>query len=100
MTEKFKEYYQTFIETWGVEKQSTVAIEEMSELTKAICKLKRKLELGENTNKTLSNLKEEIGDVLNMVEQLEFVYGIEEIEKNRQEKMEKILNERILNKKK
>ena len=100
MTEKFKEYYQTFIETWGVEKQSTVAIEEMSELTKAICKLKRKLELGENTNKTLSNLKEEIGDVLNMVEQLEFVYGIEEIEKNRQEKMERILNERILNKKK
>ena len=92
MTEEFKSAYQKFIDTWGIEMQSVMAIEEMSELTKAICKYKRCEEIEvERKQKAIENLKEEIADVLNMSEQLELVYGTEEIEKIRKEKIERTL---------
>ena len=91
MTEQFKKAYQKFIDTWGVNMQSVMAIEEMSELTKALCKYKRTQEIGGDKQKALENLKEEIADVLNMAEELELVYGIEEIEKIRKEKIERTL---------
>ena len=91
MTEEFKNAYQKFIDTWGVEMQSVMAIEEMSELIKAICKHRRVTDLSGDKEKALSNLKEEIADVLNMSEQLELVYGIEDIEKIRKEKIERTL---------
>ena len=92
MTEEFKHAYQKFIDTWGVDMQSTMAIEEMSELTKALCKYKRCEEIEvERKQKALENLKEEIADVLNMAEQLELVFGIEEIEKIRKEKINRTL---------
>ena len=43
----------------------------------------------EKLAKTIENVKEEIADVLNMAEQLEFFYGAEEIEKIREEKMKR-----------
>ena len=91
MTEEFKRAYQKFIDTWGVEMQSVMAIEEMSELTKALCKHKRSLEILGDKEKALNNLKEEIADVLNVTEQLELIYGTDEIEKIRKEKIERTL---------
>ena len=49
----------------GVDKQADIAIEEMSELTKAIIKHRRYA-----TAETYENLCEEIADVMIMVEQL------------------------------
>ena len=91
MEKKFKGAYKKFLETWGVDVQSTMAIEEMSELTKAICKEKRYRDLGGNHEEALNNLIEEIADVLNMAEQLEYVYGEEKIEKIREQKIERTL---------
>ena len=97
MREDFKIQYQTFLDAWGQEAQERMAIEEMSELTKELCK-KIRLERDdfsemndEKLKKTIQNIKEEIADVLNMAEQLEIYYGIEEIEKIREEKMERTM---------
>ena len=102
MREDFKEGYKKFLEAWGEESQERMAIEEMSELIKELCK-KIRLErddFSENNEeklaKTIENVKEEIADVLNMAEQLEFFYGVDEIEKIREEKMKRtfeLLNE-------
>ena len=97
MREDFKKQYQIFLDTWGQEAQERMTIEEMSELTKELCK-KIRLERDdfsemneEKLNKTIQNIKEEIADVLNMAEQLEIFYGIDEIEKIREEKMERTM---------
>ena len=97
MREDFKKGYEKFLKAWGQESQERMAIEEMSELIKELCK-KIRLErddFSENNEeklaKTIKNVKEEIADVLNMAEQLEFYYGIEEIEKIREEKMKRTL---------
>lgn len=97
MREDFKKQYQMFLDAWGQEAQERMTIEEMSELTKELCK-KIRLERDdfsemndEKLKKTIQNIKEEIADVLNMAEQLEIYYGIEEIEKIREEKMERTM---------
>ncbi|MBO4412555.1 MAG: hypothetical protein J5779_00880, partial [Clostridia bacterium] len=81
----------------GQESQDRMMIEEMSELTKELCK-KIRLERDdfsekndEKLQKTIQNVKEKIADVLNMAEQLEIYYGTEEIEKIREEKMERTM---------
>ena len=91
MDKEFKKAYQAFLDKWGVEMQSIMAIEEMSELTKALCKIKRVKELGGDYEKALENLREEIADVKNMAEQLELVYGEQEIEEIRKQKIERTL---------
>lgn len=58
------------LDTYGIRNQEDVAIEEMSELTKAIIKNRRY-----NTDETRLNITEELADVLIMLTQLCFVYG-------------------------
>ena len=94
---KFEKEYKVFLEAWGEESQERMAIEEMSELIKELCK-KIRLEKDDfaekddkKLKKTIESIKEEIADVLNMAEQLEVYYGIEEIEKIREEKIERTL---------
>lgn len=59
------------IDIYGVKNQEDVAIEEMSELTKAIIKNRRY-----NTDETRANIREEIADVQIMLMQLFFCYGV------------------------
>ena len=59
------------IDIYGVKNQEDVAIEEMSELTKAIIKNRRY-----NTEETRANISEEIVDVQIMLNQLLFCYGV------------------------
>lgn len=82
-----KDCYQKILDKWGSETQSDMCIEEMAELTKALCKLKRVNISGYDKQPILENIKEEIADVLNMAEQLELVFGHDEIEKIRDEKL-------------
>lgn len=58
------------VETFGVRNQEDVAIEEMSELTKAIIKHRRY-----NTEETKVNIVEEMADVWIMLLQLSIIYG-------------------------
>lgn len=61
--------YSKALEKWGIEMQATVAIEEMSEVQKEICKMLR-------GNGNRENLAEEIADATIMLEQISQIYNI------------------------
>ncbi len=67
MTDKHLNILNTAINLFGVDNQLNVAIEEMSELTKEICKTKRGFH---NENE----IADEIADVYIMLEQLKLIY--------------------------
>ncbi len=69
----------------GLDMQLTVAIEELSELSQAICKYKR----GEE-----HNIEEEIADVKIMIEQLEKIFDKDKIRNWRNKKIKR-LEERL-----
>lgn len=77
------------IDTFSEDAQKLMAIEEMSELIKEICK-----DFRGNTNKDA--IKEEIADVLVMIEQLRIIYDIKlsDIHKVMNQKIERTM-ERI-----
>ena len=64
-----REIYRAALHKWGAEAQSMKAIEEMSELTKEICKLGFR-------QGDLECLADEIADVTIMMEQLRLIYNI------------------------
>lgn len=67
---------------YGFKAQSVLLIEEMSELTKAICKYKRITEGGQipskpiTKNEVIENIAEEIADVEIMLEQVKYLLNI------------------------
>ena len=63
------EVYESALKKWGLEMQATVAIEEMSEVQKEICKMLR-------GNGNRENLAEEIADAKIMIEQISQIYNI------------------------
>lgn len=83
------EAYKQFLEGWGYDAQALMTIEEMSELTKALCKYNRYK--NSNNPKLKEDVIEEIADVLNMAEQMAYFFGKEEVEKIRDEKIERSL---------
>lgn len=90
MREDFIEYYKYFIDRSGIESQRLMCIEEMSELTKELCKLER-CNSPEKEANVIANIQEELADVLNMAEQLEYYYGNDVVEKIRKEKIDREL---------
>lgn len=69
--ESRREIYLQAIRKWGSDMQTQVAIEEMSELTKEICKAYRGQE-------NVRAIADEIADVTIMIEQLRIIYDVEE----------------------
>lgn len=77
------------IKIFGFRNQEDVAIEEMSELTKAIIKNRRY-----NTDETKANILEEMADVLIMLYQLMNVYGVpSQVFKAKVDRLKKRLDE-------
>lgn len=68
---EIEEIYKRAIETYGKDAQLKMAIEEMAEITQAICKNFR-------GNDNIENIIEEIADVEIMLAQLKLIYGIEQ----------------------
>lgn len=64
-----KSVYTAALETWGPEAQIMMAVEEMSELTKEICKIWR----GKIDREALAD---EIADVTIVLEQLRLIYNL------------------------
>ena len=94
MVNENREFYQRCIDVWGEDAQIKMCIEEMSELTKELCKNWRKGRA--NSVEQIRNICEEIADVQNMVDQLQFIFGEEKVDKYRDYKIErtnKILDE-------
>ena len=93
MKEEFKNLYQKFINHYGQDAQIMIIIEEMSELTKELCKyLRYKNTHKEKLDEIINNIHEETADVLNCVEQLELMFDSAEIEKFRQLKINRTLS--------
>lgn len=90
MENNFLNAYKKFLEKWGYEAQALMCIEEMSELTKALCKYQRYGK--ENCSEEIKqNVLEEIADVLNMAEQMQLYFGREKVDEIRKQKIEKTL---------
>ena len=68
-TKSETETFEAAIKTYGTEQQMIVAIEELSELQKEICKYMRK-----NLGRPRFKLHEEIADVEIMLEQLKMIF--------------------------
>lgn len=68
MKDTERELYREVLSSWGISDQMNMAIEECSELTNAICKLRR----GRITEKEVIT---EIADVMIMCEQLSVYFG-------------------------
>ena len=83
---KNNEIYDRFFSVWGYEAQARVAIEEMSELIKELCKLERNRGNSEKEQMVIEHIKEEVADVLNMVDQLAYYFGQDEVNKIREQK--------------
>lgn len=67
--EERKATYKVALRKWGADAQTMMAIEEMSELTKEICKLGR-------GKRDMESLADEIADVTIMLEQLRLIYEL------------------------
>ena len=65
-----EEIYLKLIQKFGVENQCVVAVEELSELQKEVCKMLRKIG-------NVHNLAEEIADTLIVIEQLMLIHNCE-----------------------
>lgn len=82
------EVYKTAIERYGTVEQMVVALEELSEAQKEICKLLR-------SQGSLDHLAEEVADATIMLEQVRLIYGInDQVNKKMDEKVER-LSERL-----
>ena len=93
---KFEKEFHKMKEVWGEEAQILVAIEECSELAQALVKYIRASREyhgkdPEKLAKAIKQVKEEAADVLNCVEQIEEMFGYDEIEKIRGEKVERTM---------
>lgn len=69
--EERKEIYEKALRTWGTQAQIMMALEEMSELTKELCKHFRESHNG-------AEIIDEVADVTIMMEQLRLIFGINE----------------------
>lgn len=91
MEKKSKNPYKNFMETFGDDYIMRISIEELSELIKAICKYKRKCEDVDTDEKELRyKILDGIADVEICIEELAYMFnGFEEVNKIKQEKIEK-----------
>ena len=62
------------ITTYGAPAQMDMAVEEMAELTKALCKIKR-AQAGCEVTAAIGNVIEEMADVQIMLDQLRIIFG-------------------------
>lgn len=93
MEKKYLETYNKCIETWGIDSEIRLCVEEMSELTKELMKYYRYGEM--NCSKELKDhIIEEIADVQNTVDQMQNIFGEEAVNEVREKKMER-LNKRL-----
>lgn len=85
--EYYKETYEMFRKAWGDESEYRLCIEEMSELTKELCKFMRysRNEKSEQNDKKLAeirqNIIEETADVLICASQIMNIVGEEDVKK-------------------
>lgn len=85
------------VKTWGESSQVDIAIEEMAELTKALCKIKR-AQAGCEVTAAIGNVVEEMADVQIMLDQLRIIFhrSTEEVEEAKLERLAGRLHTRYI----
>ena len=79
------------VQTWGAEAQQQMMVEEMSELTKALCKLYR-AKTEADAEKAIENIREEMADVQIMLDQMKIIFGgTEDHEREKLDRLEERL---------
>lgn len=73
ITEEMRAVIAEIADTYGIEKQSDIAIEEMAELTKALLKFRRIIPAHTEAVTAAKNIVEELADVQIMILQLEYL---------------------------
>ena len=78
---------QAAIDTWGIPPQLDMMVEEMSELTKAICKYKRGARI---PAALIAHIREEMADVRIMLDQMDIIFGkTDDIEQDKLNRLDK-----------
>ena len=86
--EERKAIYEAALEKWGEQAQTMMAVEEMSELTKEICKMYR-------GKRDMEALADEIADVTIMMEQMRLLFDVNQLVQDRIDYKVKRLAQRI-----
>lgn len=84
-----KEILERAIDTYGMQAQVDMCLEEMSELAKALLKMRRP---GGDIAAKLANIREEIADVQIMIDQMRIIYGLDEVDRAEQAKLARLEN--------
>lgn len=92
-TEERRALLDRAITTYGAPAQMDMAVEEMAELTKALCKIKR-AQAGCEVTAAIGNVIEEMADVQIMLDQLRIIFhrSTEEVEEVEEAKLERLKN--------
>ena len=92
-TEERRSLLERAITTYGAPAQMDMAVEEMAELTKALCKIKR-AQAGCEVTAAIGNVIEEMADVQIMLDQLRIIFGrsTAEIEEDKLRRMLRRIN--------
>lgn len=95
MTRKERDVlYKRAVEKWGAEGQLDQLIEEMAELTIAINKVKRAEKfIAQKKEGVMENFYEELADVKLCLEQMEYMFGKENIDNMLEIKLQKFLKQ-------
>ena len=87
MTER--ELFKRAVDKWGRQSQIDMMIEECAELTKALCKLKRKHEPSD-TGALINDICEEVADVQIMTGQMQYIFGVKDVDNWHKIKLEQL----------
>lgn len=86
--------YKKAVEKWGEDSQLDQMIEEMAELTVAINKYKRaKHFVAQKKEGVLDNLYEELADVKMCLEQMEWIFGKDNVDETLEQKFKKFIKQ-------
>ncbi len=83
--------YNLALARFGGKAQTEMMIEEMSELTKAICKLNRAQDAHEK-KAAFDNIYEEIADVEIVLAQMRLLFGPDNIDKEKVKKLDRLID--------
>lgn len=84
-----KEILERAIDTYGMQAQVDMCLEEMSELAKALLKMRRG---GGDFAEKLASIQEEIADVQIMIDQMRIIFGEESVERAERAKLTRLEN--------
>lgn len=92
--EQRNDLYKKAVEKWGEDSQLDQMIEEMAELTVALNKFKRaKHFVAQKKEGVLENIYEELADVKMCLEQMEWIFGEENVNNTLEQKFKKFIKQ-------